>query len=197
MVDFILHVYKAGSPPFESLSELPEEQALTIMRSLYRKESILWERFEDPVAYLSKRKQVEFDLKSEFQRKGGLPKQDFPIYFMLGRPPWATEVVDTVTLSTTEEIEVPLSVFDKTDISFTYPDSMVSAMIAEQRNAEYYEPEYHGKLFTFDEIVRIVDIKGLPGDRWQTKMPRNLAHYIEVQVWNTDVLRKFLRTRNA
>lgn len=197
MVDFMLHVYKTGSHPFRSLSGLPEGQAHAIMRSLYRKDSVFWERFADPDGYLSKRKQVELYLRAEFQRKGGLPKESYPIYFMLGRPPWITEVADAATLATTEEIEVPLSIFDKTDVSFTYPDSMVSALIAEQRNPEYYEPEFHGKVFTQEEITGIIDCMGLPGDQWKTKMPRNFAHYIEVQVWNGELLSEFLRTRKT
>lgn len=197
MVDFILHVYKAGSRPFRSLSDLPEAQALSIMETLYRKGSIFWERFADPATYLSKRKDVEAHLRAEFQRKGGHPKESFPVYCMLGRPPWTTEVADAVTLATTEEIEIPLSIFEETDISFTYPDSMLSALIAQQQNPEYYEPELHGKVFTLAEIMRIVGKKGLPGDRWKTRMPDTFAHYIEVQVWNRNVLTEFLGSQNT
>jgi len=195
MVDFILHVYKAGSVPFRSLSGLPEKQAHAIMRSLYRRDSIFWERFADPDAYLTRRKRIESRLRAEFQRKGGLPKQQFPIYFMLGRPPWTTEVADAITLATTEEIEVPLSLFGETDISFTYPDSMVSALIAEQPNLEFYDSELHGKVFTIKEIAEIITEKGLPGGQWKTTMPRRLANYVEAQVWNMDVLSEFLRRR--
>lgn len=197
MVELLVHVYRSGSPPFQSLSTLPEAQALAIMASLYRRDSVFWERFADPPAYLSARKQVETKLKDAFQKKGGRPKQDFPIYFMLGWPPWAEEMVDAATLSTTERIEVPLSIFDKHDISFTYPDSMISALIAQQQNPDYYDPEYHGKIFTYEEMDRIIARKGLPGAQWSTKMPRAFAHYIEVQVWNGRTLAQFLEARKV
>lgn len=195
MIDFITHVYKHGSPPFQTLSELPEEQACAIMRLLYRNDSIFWKRFEDPASYLTARKQLERKLKTTFQAKGGQPKQEFPIYFMLGRPPWIDEVADAATIATTEEIEVPLSIFDKTEISFTYPDSMVSALIALERNPGYYDPEYHGNVFTLEEITEIVERKGNPGVEWKTNMPHDLAHYIEAQVWNSRTLAEFLMGR--
>lgn len=197
MVDFITHVYKAGSPPFQTLSELPDAQAVALMKSLYCKDSIFWQRFADPLAYLCTRRQLECTLKTEFEKKGGRPKQDSPIYFMLGWPSWAAEMGDAETASSTEKIEVPLSIFDKQDISFTYPDSMVSALMAGQRNPEYYEPEYHGRVFTLDEMVQIIARKGLPGEQWKTKMPRYFAHYVEVQVWNRQTLSRFLETKTS
>lgn len=87
---------------------------------------------------------------------------------------------------------MPLSILDPNEVSFTYPDSMVSALMAVQKNPVYYEPDYHGKVFTLDEISRIIAKKGLPGEGWQTQMPVHFAHYIEAQVWNRAVLVDYL-----
>jgi hypothetical protein len=62
-----------------------------------------------------------------------------------------------------------------------------------QKNPEYYEPEYHGKVFTLDEIQAILERKGMPGEGWKTKMPAHLAHYIEAQVWDHELLQCFAR----
>jgi hypothetical protein len=35
MVDYLLHIYRKGSKPFQTLSDLPEEMALQIMEQLY------------------------------------------------------------------------------------------------------------------------------------------------------------------
>jgi hypothetical protein len=184
MVDFLLHFFRKGSRPFQSLSAIPDDKAYAIMRSLFVEGSVFWERFRDPSSYLSFRKQVERRIRNEFLSKGGLPKNEYPIYFVLGRPKWTESVADAQTVSTTEEIAIPLSILSPEDVSFTYPDSMVSAMMEAEKNPEYYEPDYHGKVFTLVEIEGIIKQKGLPGDRWQTKMPKHLAHYIEAQVWN-------------
>ena len=188
MPDFLLHIYKKGGRPFQSLSDLPEEQALSIMRELYNQESVFWERFQDPEWYWRARTQLEQYLRAEFIAKGGRPKDEHPVYLVLGRPKWLDIVADPVTLATTDELRVPLSILDPHEVSFTYPDSMVSALMAVEKNPEYYEPDYHGKVFTLDEMMRIIAEKGLPGEGWQTKMPVRLAHYIEAQVWNRAVL---------
>jgi hypothetical protein len=193
MIDYLLHFYKSGTEPFRSLSALPDREALQIMQDLYIKGSVFWERFEDPDQYLQMRRQIEQWLHQEFIARGGAPQQPYPIYMMLGRSKWLLSAADAVTLATTAEIQVPLSLFQEGDVSFTYPDSMVSFMVANQKESEYYLPDYHGKLFTLSEILSIVQANGLPGERWGTNLPGHLANYIEAQVWNQKPLREYMR----
>lgn len=188
MIDFLIHAYKIGTEPFRTLSELSDEEAVGIMRGLYMEGSIFWERFEDPAGYLQFRRQVEEWLRSEFIAKGGKPRSAYPIYMILGRPVWIQTLLDAATRATTVEIEVPLSLFNEWDVSFTYPDSMVSFIENDQKNAESYLPEYHGKVFTLCEIRSIVEANGLPGDRWGMKLSSDLPNYIEAQVWNHEPL---------
>jgi hypothetical protein len=111
---------------------------------------------------------------------------------MLGRPRWVDAVADAKTLQTTEAIEVPLSAIRPESVSFTYPDSMVSALVAAEKNPDYYEPDYHGQVFTLGEIAQIVRSKGLPGEGWVTRMPKHYAHYIEAQVWDRRALADYV-----
>ena len=164
------------------------------MQELYREGSVFWERFKDPSSYMTFRRKVEANLRENFIRKGGVPIDQYPIYLMLGRPKWTIDVADVVTVETTEEIVVPLNAIDESQVSFTYPDSMVSAFILGQSHLDYFEPEYHGKVFTLEEITAIVKEKGLPGEGWETKMPRHLAHYIEAQVWDRQMLMNYYQT---
>jgi len=73
MIDHLIHLYKRGAVPFRTLSSLPEEDAISIMKSLYRPGSIFWERFEDPLAYLRLRKEIEQSIRQAFIAKGGMP----------------------------------------------------------------------------------------------------------------------------
>jgi hypothetical protein len=167
------------------------------MQKLYREGSVFWERFKDPLSYLTFRRQVEANLREKFIGKGGVPIDQYPVYLILGRPRWTVDVADAVTVATTEELVVPLGVIDESQVSFTYPDSMVSAFILGQRHLDYFEPEYHGKVFTLEEITAIVEKKGLPGEGWETSMPRHLAHYIEAQVWDRETLMNYYKTLGA
>ena len=86
------------------------------------------------------------------------------------------------------EIRIPLSVFTEYDVSFTYPDSMISLWFGREKPKGYYLPDYHGKVFTLSEILSIVGEKGLPEEDWETNLPSDLAPYIEAQVWNHKLL---------
>ena len=195
MVDYLLHVYRKGSRPFQTLSVLSDHKALDIMKNLYVEGSVFWERFKQPVEYLQFRRQVETKVRMDFVGKGGKPKEKYPIYLILGRPKWMDVSADQKTIETTEIIEIPLSTINPDEVSFTYPDSMVSAIMIAEKNPEYYEPDYHGKVFTLNEITEIVKERGLPGEGWQTRMPKQYAHYIEAQVWNHEVLENYLNKK--
>ncbi|HLO16684.1 MAG TPA: hypothetical protein VK206_17755 [Anaerolineales bacterium] len=192
MIDYLIHAYKRDTAPFRSLSALSETEALNLMESLYVEGSIFWERFKDPVQYLHIRRQVEEWLRSDFIAKGGKPQASYPIYMMLGRSKWVQTMLDPITLTTTRQIQIPLSIFSECELSFTYPDSMVSFMLNTERNPEYYLPEYHGKVFTLSEIHSIVEANGLPGWKWGTNLPSDLANYIEAQIWNHEPLLAYM-----
>jgi hypothetical protein len=195
MIEFLTHIYMRGTQPFRSLSALCDEEALQIMKGLYIEGSAYWGRFKDPQDYLQARRQTERWLHQSFIAKGGKPQQAYPIYFVVGDPPWLDRVADPVTIASTDKIQVPVSIFDESDISFTYPDSMVTLLLENLKNPEIYQPDYHGRLFTLAEMRDIVALKGLPDEGWETKAPDDLAHYIEAQVWNRQPLLEFMRQR--
>jgi len=193
MIDYLFHLYKSGTEPFRTLSILPEADAIQIMQDLYMKGAIFWERFEDPSQYLRMRKQIEQALRQTFIAKGGKPREAYPIYMALGRSKWMQTDIDAATLATTEQIQVPLSLFQEWDVSFTYPDSMVSFLLATQKESEYYLSDYHGKVFTLSEIRAIVESSGLPGEKWGTNLPISMPNYIEAQIWNHEPLLEYKR----
>jgi len=194
MINSLTHVYKRGTIPFQSLSALTDEDAMNIMQLLYKEGSVFWERFKDPADYLQFRKVVEAWLRREFIAKGGQPRTAFPIYMIWGRSKWIETMLDSLTLSTTTEIQVPLSLFREDAISFTYPDSMVSYMLNMARNPAYYLPAYHGRVFTLAEMREILESNGQPGYRWGTELPDTMANYIEAQVWDHEPLLTLTQT---
>jgi len=184
MNDYLAHYYKKGRLPFQSLSHLPEAEAVAIMQALYS-ETPFGARFKDPLQYLRDRKATEEWVREQFIAKGGQPREPYPVYMVLGSSRWIIKQGDPGDPS---EIRVPLSVFEEGDVSFTYPDSMISLWFGTDKPAEYYLPDYHGKIFTRSEILAIVAEKGVPEDCWDTHLPAHLAPYIEAQVWNREPL---------
>ena len=192
-MDFLTHYYRKGTEPFRSLLALADDEAARLMQTMYIEGSVIWERFKDPCQYLRDRKRTEEWLREAFLAKGGRPQAAFPVYTVLGNSKWVERMADPLTLATTAEIRIPLSIFEESDVNFTYPDSMISYWLGNDQSSEYYQPGYHGKVFTRSEILAIVKSKGLPEEGWETKTPDALAHYVEAQVWNHEILLKYYK----
>jgi hypothetical protein len=191
MADFLTYYYEKGSAPFRSLSDLADDSAVRIMNELYGRNrgNILFERFSDPAAYLKQRRETEAWVRSEFAQKGGRPVLRHPVSMVLGRSRWIEDNAPNRKLH--GEIRIPAEIFSEADVSFTFPDSMVSFWLGTARPAEYYLPEFHGKVFTKSGILRIVEEKGLPEDGWTVRLPPDTGPYIEAQVWNRIPLERY------
>jgi hypothetical protein len=183
--DFISHYYRKGTQPFQSLSTLNDGEAVEIMRSLYD-ETMFGVRFKEPGQYLQKRRCSEKWIREEFKLKGGCPILEYPIYFVLGESQWLT--AHSPDRSLQKEVRIKLADLEEEDVSFTYPDSMISFWLGNERPPELYLPEFHGKVFTRKEILAIVDQHGDPERDWHVHLPPSLAPYIEAQVWNKNPL---------
>jgi hypothetical protein len=181
MVDYLTHYYINGTPPFRSLSTLPDDEALKLMTALYD-ETAFGVRFKDPLQYLRDRRRTEQWVRSEFIAKGGQPQEPYPIYMALGSSQWLVKAAPQTSYH--GEIQIPLGDFQEGDVSFTYPDSMVSHWFGTDKPIEYYQPDYHGRVFTRSEILAIVARRGMPEEGWEPRLPDHLPPYIEAQVWN-------------
>jgi hypothetical protein len=185
MVDYLSHYYLSEIGPFQSLSALPDIEAIKIMQELCD-DTPFGARFKDPVQYLQNRRETERWVREGFISKGGKPQESYPIPMVLGSSRWMIE--NAPDREGGAVIRIPLSIFTEYDISFTYPDSMISLWFGREKPAEYYQPDLHGKIFTLPEIQSIVEMKGMPEEDWKIDLPRDLAPYIEAQVWRHELL---------
>jgi hypothetical protein len=188
MIKFLTHYYRDGTIPFKTLSALPETEAVKKMKKLYD-DNPIWGRFEDPEWYLLERKKTESWLRKQFISKGGLPKEDYPIYMVLGKCEKIEKNMEDQKLA---KIQIPLADFKEEELSFTYIDSMFSYRLSRDKSSEYYQPKYHGKVFILSEIYSIFKKRGLPEKGWWGDLPDDFFPYIEVQVWNHQILNRYL-----
>ena len=105
---------------------------------------------------------------------------DFPVYFVLGESQWL--VKNSPDKSLHQEIKIDLVAFEEGDVSFTYPDSMISSWLGNDPKSVFYMPEFHGKVFTRKEILAMVNRMGDPEGGWGRNLPFDLAPYIEALV---------------
>ncbi|KAA3664704.1 MAG: hypothetical protein DWQ04_04360 [Chloroflexi bacterium] len=180
MIDYFTYYYRKGTEPFRSLSSLSDEEAIKIMKTL-ADDTPFGSRFKDPVGYFQNRRESERWTREAFIAKGGKPQASYPIPMVLGSSKWMVKNAPDKELHA--EIQIPLSIFTEVDVSFTYPDSMISRWLGLEKPADIYEPDFHGQVFTLSEIQTIIAEKGLPEEGWENRLPVHLAPYIEAQVW--------------
>ena len=112
-------------------------------------------------------------MRAEFLKKGCNPTDEFPIYFVLGKSPWLEKNKPQKVEGM--EISIPLAYLSRDDVSFTYPDSMISLWFSKDIPSGINDTGLFGKVFTKEEIEELVNKRGDPEEKWNTNIPENLA----------------------
>jgi hypothetical protein len=147
-------------------------------------------RFRKFQTYWPRRKRTDRWVRSEFEKKGGMPEELFPQYMVLGSSTYISRLGDDGGY---REIRIPLSEFSEEEVSFTYSDCMVSLWLFEERQDNpYFNPELHGTVFTLPEILEVVKAHGIPNGEWETDPRKSYDFFVEAQVWSRRPLEKHM-----
>lgn len=149
--------------------------------SLRDRAGSVYHRFREPAKYLQQRREAESWVRQEFIQKGGQPVSTYPHYFVVERAMWIEEGYNGESCI----VQFPVSTFQAEQVSFTYPDSMISYWLKSQTDRVFYRPEYHGQVFRLSEICKMIDVFGVPGEEWRTEESRGYDLFIEAQVWTS------------
>lgn len=84
-------------------------------------------------------------------------------------------------------LKIPIEEFDLKTISFTYGDSHPTFS---PRVNNMDGKEYRKKLFTYDEILMIIEKYGLP-QTWNDDGKYGPERYIEVHIWCDEIIDKY------
>lgn len=174
MPKYLYHYYEASIGPFKSLTSLPIAEAETILNDI-RQEGIMYasKRSSD---YLAIRTELEQRVRKLFIEKGGKPILKVPYSMTLGESPWIKE-----WYKDPKEIKIPISEIDPLVISFTYGDIFPAMRYKDNK-------PYREMVYTLHEIKDIVNTYGLPQE-WNRDGKKGPDRYIEVQVWDNEVIR--------
>ncbi len=177
---YLYHFFDKRTGPFKSLTAVSCEEAHDILEKIKAERPDSMSARRDDL-YVVKRRNTEAVLLKEFKAMGGVPDIDSPHYMVVEFSPW---------LSTWYEqgdyIKIPVEKFDKSKLSFTYGDSMptFSGKVNDGK-------EYRGKLYSYDEILKIIEKYGLPQD-WNGDGRYGPERYIEAHVWTDDMIRDYM-----
>lgn len=188
--DTIYHYYEKSRGPLRSMSELSTEAFADLMAELSTL-TTAENRFDESWKrdfYIQFRPYVEKAIRKRFEAKGGKPLLQAPRYFTLGPSTWFLDWYEDPQV-----IEIELSAIPENVISFTFPDSMMSYLIAEDRFEPFakFKMPYHGEVFCLNEIEALISKYGMPDET----DPTNIEHgnrIIEAQVWDLSLLEDFL-----
>ena len=176
----LYHYYEKSNGPFRSISDLPDRDAEAVLQRIRtdHPDIFLAKRPED---YLQKRRRFEGILREEFIKKGGLIEREAPHYMVVEACPFFEKWYEH-----TAWITVDTDDLDLRTLSFTYGDShpTFSGKIRDGK-------EYRNRLYTYDEILSVIDRYGLPQD-WNPDFRYGPECYVEVQVWTDRGLEKWI-----
>ncbi len=131
--------------------------------------------------YYERRKYLEGLVRGIFLEKGGQPKLAVPYYMVIGECPWlATWFEDG------DYVKIPINEFDLNAISFTYGDTFptFSPHVTD-------DLEYRRQVYTYEEILRIIEEYGMPQDFWEEPVFAQPA-YVEAQTHTSFITMKNL-----
>ena len=131
--------------------------------------------------YMQARAYYENILRTEFQKKGGYIQRQVPHYMVVEHSPWLSTWYENSAY-----IKIPIEEFDLRTVSFTYGDSHPT--FSDRVNDG---KEYRKKLYTYDEILEVINKYGLPQD-WNDDGKFGPERYIEAHIWSDEVIGKYL-----
>ncbi len=176
---FLYHYFDKSIGSFNNLSDLPLDEAKAILKSIKetKPDSQSAQRHDKYIEY---RRNCENIIRSEFVKKGGVITRIAPHYMVVEHSPWLSTWFENC-----DYIKIHIEEFDTNTLSFTYGDSMptFSPAINDGR-------EYRHKLYTYSEILGIINKYGLP-QNWNNDGKNGPERYIEVHVWSDETINKY------
>ena len=177
---YLYHYFDKTIGAFKNLSDIPLDEAKSVLKSLKENKpaSQAASRHDNYVEY---RRNCENIIRSEFLKKGGIITRNSPHYMVVEHSPWLSTWFENCDF-----IRIPIEEFDLRTVSFTYGDSMptFSPSITDGK-------EYRMKLYTYDEILGIIEKYGLPQD-WNDDGKHGPERYIEAHIWSDETIKRYI-----
>ena len=178
----LYHYYDREIGPFVNLSDLPINEAVALLEAIKENKPNVQSASRQPAAYVARRHEIETILKTEFAKKGGVIRRKAPHYMVVEHSPWLTTWFENSAV-----IKIPIEEFDLRTVSFTYGDAFP---VFSNNQHKMDDKEYRRKLYTYDEVLDIIDKHGLPQD-WNEDGAHGPSRYIEAQVWCDEVVGRY------
>lgn len=173
---FLTRYYVRGEYPFNSLNDLPLNQANEVKLDASNRYD--WGGFYAQDDYLVHRREIEKWIYSHFTNRDVYPPNNVPVYMFLGDVDWPF----TKFGEETSCLRIPLHELDTTMISFIWPDSMYEPIVDQTgRYTGDCQRTNQPKVYLIDELDELIKELDL------FKAVSNCG-IIEAQVWDRNML---------
>ena len=180
---YLYHYFDKTVGAFVNLSDIPIDEAKAVLTRIKEtKPNTL--RAQNNLDYIERRHHNEGKLKTEFLRKGGIVKRNAPHYMVIGHSPWLSSAE---WFENSSFIKIPIEEFDTKTISFTYGDSFP---VLSPYPSKMDDKEYKNQIYTYDEILKIIEKYGLPQD-YNNDGKYGPERYIEAHIWSDETINKY------
>ncbi len=178
---YLYHYYEKSRGPFLNLSDLPYGEAVEVLHTIRQTKPHVQCASRQP-DYMDARLHYEEILRTEFLKKGGKIERKVPHYMTVEHSPWLSTWFENCGY-----IKIPIEEFDLSTLSFTYGDShpTFSPRVNDGK-------EYRKKLYTYEEILKVIEKYGLPQD-WNDDGRFGPERYVEVHVWSDETIKRYCK----
>jgi hypothetical protein len=178
---YLYHYFDKTIGPFVNLSDIPLDEAKAVLNAIKEAKPKVQSAKRHP-EYMEDRHYYEKILRTEFAKKDGIIRKKSPHYMVVEHSPWLSTWFENSTF-----IKIPIEEFDLKTISFTYGDSHPTFS---PRVNKMDGKEYRKKLYTYDEILILIEKYGLPQD-WNDDGKYGPERYIEAHIWCDETIDKY------
>jgi len=178
---YLYHYFDKTIGAFVNLSDVPINEANNILNEIRKsKPNVQSAKRHDE--YMKDRHFYEEIIRTEFIKKGGIIKRNSPHYMVIECSPWLSTWFENCDF-----IKIPINEFDLKTVSFTYGDSHP---VFSPRVNKMDDKEYRRKLYTYDEILKIIEKYDLP-QKWNIDGAYGPERYIEAHIWSDETINKY------
>ena len=175
---YLYHYFEKSKSPLLSLSAMTLDEAVEIQNKLISENKTFAAQRNE--RYLPRRHELEKLVRSLFIEKGGKPLKETPHYFVVGECSWLATWYEQA-----DYIKIPIEEFDLKTVSFIYGDTFPTFSPNVNDGLEYRKTVY-----TYDEIIGIIEKYGLPQDKWDKPVFAQPC-YVEAQIWSDEPVLRY------
>lgn len=176
---FLYHYFDETVGAFKNLSDIPLKEAKAVLDKIKMIKPNTQSAKRD-AEYVEHRHNCERIIKEEFIKKGGVIQRKSPHYMVVEHSPWLSSWFENSAF-----IKIPVEEFDLCTVSFTYGDSMPTFS-----PRKISEKEYFHKVYTYDEILKIIEKYGFP-QNWNDDGKYGYERYIEAHIWSDETINRY------